>query len=73
MTVRIVHNKLLNGWFIVTGAHQTPIGGRFDTREAAQLHLARGRAARDHAAVNDYAGEGVDTRYEDDCRDRCGL
>ena len=37
--VKIVHNKLLNGWFIVRGPHQTPIGGRFETRAAAQNHL----------------------------------
>ena len=23
--------------------------------------------------LNDYAGDGLDARYEDDCRDRCGL
>jgi hypothetical protein len=38
-TVRIVHNRLLGGWFIVRGAHQTPLGGRFDTRAAALAHL----------------------------------
>lgn len=25
------------------------------------------------ASVNDYAGDGLDARYEDDCRERCGL
>ena len=25
------------------------------------------------AATNDYAGDGLDARYEDDCRERCGL
>ena len=45
--VRIVHNKLLGGWFIVRGAHQTPIGGRFESREAAAQHLE----ARKYAAT----------------------
>lgn len=37
--LRIIFNRLLGGWFIVRGEHQTPIGGRFDTREAALKHL----------------------------------
>jgi hypothetical protein len=39
--IRIVHNRLLGGWFIVRGPHQTPIAGRFDTRDAALAHLGR--------------------------------
>lgn len=39
MSIRIVHNKLLGGWYVVTGPHQTPISGRFGTREAAQQWL----------------------------------
>ena len=39
--IKIVHNKLLGGWFIVTGPHQTPIGGRFDAKAAAIAHLNR--------------------------------
>lgn len=38
---RIIFNRLLNGWFIVRGPHQTPIGGRFESRAAALAHLAR--------------------------------
>lgn len=37
--IRIVHNRLLGGWFIVRGPHQTPIGGRFDSRAEALAHL----------------------------------
>jgi len=37
--VRIVYNKLLGGWFIVRGPHQTPISGRFDSKAEAQAHL----------------------------------
>jgi hypothetical protein len=39
--VRIIHNKLLGGWFIVRGPHQTPIGGRFNSKAEAQAHLRR--------------------------------
>ena len=44
--VRIVHNKLLGGWYIVTGRHQTPLGGRFDSRAQAQAHLDAKRNPR---------------------------
>jgi hypothetical protein len=37
--IRIVFNRLLGGWFIVTGPHQTPIGGRFDSKADAQTWL----------------------------------
>lgn len=37
--IRIVHSKILGGWFIVKGPHQTPIGGRFDSKSAALQHL----------------------------------
>ena len=39
--MKVVYNGLLSGWFIVRGAHQTPIGGRFETKEAALAHLRR--------------------------------
>jgi hypothetical protein len=42
--VRIIHNKLLGGWFIVRGPHQTPIGGRFASKEDAQQHRDNVRA-----------------------------
>ena len=38
--VKIVFNRLLNGWYIVRGAHQTPISGRFNTKAEALAHLA---------------------------------
>ena len=43
--VRIVHNKLLGGWFIVRGPHQTPLGGRFDSYDQALKHLQNKGAA----------------------------
>ena len=44
--LKIVHSKLLGGWFIVTGPHDTPIGGRFNTKAEA---LARLRSTIDKA------------------------
>lgn len=41
--VRIVFNRLLNGWYVVRGPHHTPISGRFETKAAAQAWLARKR------------------------------
>lgn len=37
--VKIVYNRLLGGWYIVRGYHQTPISGRFETRADAVAHL----------------------------------
>ena len=38
--MKIVYNRLLGGWYIVRGAHQTPIGGRFNSREEAKARLS---------------------------------
>jgi hypothetical protein len=48
-SVKIVYNKLLGGWYVVRGAHQTPIGGRFDTKAEAQASLRQVKAS-DRAA-----------------------
>ena len=37
--LRIIHSRILGGWFIVRGPHLTPIGGRFDSKAAALQHL----------------------------------
>jgi hypothetical protein len=37
--VRIVHNKLLGSWYVVRGPHQTPISGKFGSKEEAQTWL----------------------------------
>lgn len=42
--VRVVHNKLLGGWYVVRGPHQTPISGRFDSKAEAQAWLNRNKA-----------------------------
>jgi hypothetical protein len=39
--VRIIYNRILGGWFVVRGAHQTPLTGRFDTKAAAIAWLSR--------------------------------
>jgi hypothetical protein len=44
--VRIVFNKLLGGWYIVRGPHQTPLGGRFNSKAEAQAHLSRKKNPR---------------------------
>jgi hypothetical protein len=41
INMKVIYNSLLSGWFIVRGAHQTPISGRFETKEAAVAHLRR--------------------------------
>jgi len=33
--VRIVYNKILAAWYVVSGPHQTPLAGRFESRAAA--------------------------------------
>lgn len=42
--VKVVQNKLLGGWFVVRGPHQTPIGGRFDSKQEALDSLSITRA-----------------------------
>ena len=39
--MKVIYNSILAGWFIVRGAHQTPISGRFETKEAALAHLRK--------------------------------
>lgn len=39
---RVVYNRLLGGWYVVVGRHQTPISGRFDSKAEAEAWL-RGR------------------------------
>jgi hypothetical protein len=38
---KVVHNKLLGGWYVVRGPHHTPLSGRFATRAEALAWLAR--------------------------------
>lgn len=39
--IRIVHNKLLRGWFVVRGAHHFPLAGPFATKAKAREWLNR--------------------------------
>lgn len=39
--VRVVFNALLGGWYIVRGRHDTPLGGRFESKGEALAHLQR--------------------------------
>jgi hypothetical protein len=39
--VKVIYNTLLGGWYIVRGRHQTPISGRFETKELALAYLRR--------------------------------
>jgi len=45
-TMRIVYNRLLQGWFVVRGPHDTPLSGRFDTKQGAQASLTAKHATR---------------------------
>lgn len=56
MAVKIVHNKLLGGWYIVTGPHHFPLAGRFPTRQAAKDHQAKQAAIRDARAAAMFGG-----------------
>lgn len=44
--VRIVHNRILGGWFVVRGSHQTPLSGRFTSRAEAKASLKREKQAQ---------------------------
>lgn len=44
--IRIVYNRLLGGWYIVRGSHQTPLSGRFDSQGDAQRHLIQQQQQR---------------------------
>lgn len=37
--IRIVHNRLLAGWFVVAGAHWFPLAGPFATKAEAKAWL----------------------------------
>ena len=37
--IRIVYNRVLGGWYVVTGRNHSPISGRFDTKQEARAWL----------------------------------
>lgn len=42
-TAKVVYNRLLGGWYVVRGTHQTPLSGKFATRDEAMASLERKR------------------------------
>lgn len=42
-------------------------------RDFPEYAVEVARREAEQRAVNDYAGDGLDERWEDDCRDICGL
>lgn len=50
--LRIVYNKLLGGWYIVRGPHQTPLNGRFNSKAEAQEWLNRSPQQRANPDVH---------------------
>lgn len=38
---KIVHNKMLGGWYVVRGPYHTPLSGRFNSKAEAQAWLNR--------------------------------
>jgi hypothetical protein len=67
--VRIVHNKLLGGWYVVRGPHQTPLNGRFNSKEEAQAWLLRKknpgkkRAVTNRWGVTVHVGDSFKVRH----------
>lgn len=45
MAARIVFNRILGGWFVVRGPHQTPLSGRFQSKADALAYLKRKQGA----------------------------
>jgi hypothetical protein len=39
--IKIVFNRVLDGWYVVRGPHHTPIAGRFDSEADAREWLNR--------------------------------
>lgn len=41
--IKTIYNRLLGGWYNVRGPHQTPIGGRYDSKAEALAALNKGK------------------------------
>ena len=56
----------------IAGVHESRIAhiGGLDGNSVKCSGILKGQVDRN---VNDYAGDGLDSRYEDDCASRCGL
>ena len=44
--MKIVYNRLLGGWYVVRGKHQTPLSGRFEAKQDAELYLRNNKQNR---------------------------
>lgn len=42
---KVVYNRILGGWYVVRGPHQTPLSGRFDSKAEALAYLNRRKGA----------------------------
>jgi len=45
--VRVVYNRLLGGWYVVKGPHQTPISGKFASHQDAKQSIIDAQNRRD--------------------------
>jgi hypothetical protein len=62
--IRIVHNKLLGGWYVVRGPHQTPLNGRFSSKAEAEAWLNQRRTRSNPIkGPGKFEGELYITRY----------
>ena len=62
MSVRIVHNKVLGGWYVVTGPHDSPLNGKFESRAEAQAWLNRKREQNSKESEGKEGGGGYGVR-----------
>lgn len=63
---RVVYNKLLGGWYVVVGPHQTPLNGRFNSKVEAEAWLNRSPQQRARNPIKEpgkFEGELYVTRY----------
>lgn len=62
--VRVVHNRLLGGWYVVRGSADTPLSGRFNSKAEATTWLHRNDTPRDTSGFCNMARTvGSETRY----------
>ena len=53
--MKIVYNRLLGGWYVVRGKHQTPLSGRFETKQDAELYLRNKQNRQENKVAPWYA------------------
>ena len=45
--IKIVHNRLLGGWYVVRGPHHAPLAGKFETKAEAKAWLEERKIERE--------------------------